>query len=77
MPVDPRAVRAVQVGQDHPSAVFLNLDVKAAHALVVELDRIVFFAPDGNRSRQVAENSAPLEPLQDLNRNSGHAATSL
>jgi len=43
MTVDAGAVGALEVGENDPPAVFLNLDVKAADALVIELNGVVFF----------------------------------
>jgi hypothetical protein len=51
--------------------------VKPADAFVVELNRIIFFATNGDGRRQVAKHAPALEALQDLNRNFGHPATTL
>ena len=44
--VDLGAVGAFQIGDDDLVLIFLDLDVKAADALVVELQRVAFFAAD-------------------------------
>ena len=44
MAVDARAVGAVEIRQDHSTGLILKFDVKAANPVIVQLDRILFFA---------------------------------
>ena len=55
--VDFRPVGALQIGEHELALVFLDLDVKAADAVVVELDGVAFFAADGDRRGQVVVTS--------------------
>ena len=54
------------------SLVFLDLDVKAADAIVVELDGVAFFAADGDRRGQVVVDLSPIGPIQCPQRHQCH-----
>ncbi len=61
--VDLCAVGAFQVGQYDFVLVFLDFQMIAAHALVVQLDGIAFFPADGQRHRHVGELMSPIGPV--------------
>jgi hypothetical protein len=62
--VDLGAVRAFQVGQHDLVLVFLNLDVKPAHALVVQLQRVALLAANRHRRLQLVEDAAAIGPIE-------------
>ncbi len=76
MSVDPRAVRAFQVGQNDTAAVFLDFGVKAAHPFIVQLNSIVFFATDRDRRLNVAQDTPTFHSLQYLKCEHGHVRLS-
>ncbi len=60
--IDPRPVGAIQVGQNQDIVIFLNFHMKSADALVVQLNRISFFAAmvmGGRMSAKTLPLSAP------------------
>src|SRR5262249_2242184 len=64
--VDPRAVGAFQIGEDHLAVVELHLGVEPAHALVVETKDIALFSADAKGRGQLAKRAALVNPFQHL-----------
>ena len=72
MPIDPRAVGALQISQDDSLAIFLHLGMKAADALVIELDGVLVLPPNGDWRFHVAINATSLKTFEDLHGNERH-----
>ena len=70
--VDSCSVGAVEVGEDNSAAIFLDLGVEAADPFVVELDSVVVFSADRDRSFDRLEDFASFESFEDLDRNVSH-----
>ena len=62
--VNSGTVGAFQIGQHEFFLVFLDFDMKSANPLVVELDRVSFFATNGDRRSQVSVDSPPICAIQ-------------
>ena len=73
MPVDLGSVGAVEIGENQPAVVFLDLQVKPADPLVIQLDRIVLFATDGERGRQPGKNTPALVTFKNPDCDFGHS----
>ena len=71
--VDAGAVGAFQIGQDDVVGVLLDLGVETADALVVEPQAVALLAADGDRCRQLAEDSAFVDSFQHLKRDLRHS----
>jgi hypothetical protein len=65
MTIDTAAVGAVQVREDHLALVFLQLGMQPADAFIVQLNIVVLFATDGDRSFQVAKQAAAFQPFEN------------
>ena len=61
MTVDSTAVRAVQVGENHLTLIFLKLGMQPADSFVIQLDGIVFFTTDRDRRLNTAEDTPPFK----------------
>jgi hypothetical protein len=62
--IDFGTVGAVQVRYNQTSIIFLNLNVKSADAFIVQLNQVTFFASNGHRGGQSAEDSTSIRSLQ-------------
>jgi hypothetical protein len=58
------AVGALEVRDHDLVLIFLDLDVEAADALVVELERVSLFAADGDRRGQLVIDTAAIGPVE-------------
>ena len=65
--VDTSAVGAFQIGQNQLLLIFLDLDMKATDALIVELNRIAFLAANRNRRRRPSKTWPRSAPSRTLN----------
>ena len=61
--VDLGAVGAFQIGEHELLVIFLNLDVVAADAFVVELDGVAFFAADGDWRHEIGEDAPSIRAI--------------
>lgn len=70
--VDARAVSALQIGKDKFLLIVLDLDVKAADPLVIELDRVALFTTNRDGRLKILEDLPAVGPVQNSQRHSGH-----
>ena len=63
--IDLCSVGAFQIGQNEIFVIKLNLKVKPADPLVIELDRIPLFSPDGDRCRHIIEYATTIGPVEN------------
>jgi hypothetical protein len=63
--IDDRSVGALQIGEQKMVSFPMDLDVKSADAVVVELNRIAGFAPNGNGCTQVGEGFPSIGSVND------------
>ena len=73
--VDFGPVGTFEVGEDHFFVIFLQFDMESADSVVVELNRISFFAADGNRGGNIFEHTAPVGAINNTESNTGHGRT--
>ncbi len=74
--VDLGAVGAFQIGEDDFFAVLLDLQMKAADALVVELDGVAFLTADGDGRGDIVEDATSIGTVQYPQRDQGHTRIS-
>ena len=70
--IDARAVGAVEIGENRPAAIFLNLGVESADALVIQSDGVLFFSANRNRDREILKGLPPFQTLKYLERDGPH-----
>jgi hypothetical protein len=70
--IDLGAVGASQVGEHQFALILLDLQVKPADPLIVELDRIALFAADGDRRGETVVHPSPVRSIQDPQRDQRH-----
>ena len=63
--VDPRPIGASQIGEHDVLLVILYLDVEATDPLVVQLDRVAFFATDRHRRQNVLVHMTAIGAIDD------------
>lgn len=65
MAVYARTVGTVEIGDDQPPFVFLDLDMKTADPFVVDLNCVTLFATNRDRRTQLSVNAAPIGASDD------------
>ena len=74
--VDPRAVRALQIRENHLAGVFLNFQMEAADSLIIELHAVVLFSADGEWRFKFRKYAASLHAFEDLKSHLCHVTSS-
>ena len=70
--VDAGAVGALQVGEHELALIFLDFEMEAADALVVELDGVAFLAADGDGRLKLLEHLAAVGAVEHTEGNASH-----
>ena len=74
--VDFSAIGTVEVRQNKAIVIALDLKMAAADSLIIELNRVPFFAANGHRRGQVVINSPAVGPVENSQRDVGHVELS-
>ncbi len=64
MSVHTTAVRAVQVGENDLTMIFLQLGVQPTDTFIVQLNHVVFFTANRDRRFDISKDSSSFQALQ-------------
>jgi hypothetical protein len=73
--VHPRAIGALEIGEDDLVVVLLQLQVVPADPLVVELDGVPLLAADRDGHREMIEDTAPVGAVENAEGDGSHGVS--